>query len=837
MSQIHILDSETIDKIAAGEVVERPSSVVKELVENAIDAGASAVTVEAKDGGIEFIRVTDNGCGMEGSQLRTAFLRHATSKIEDASDLMRISSLGFRGEALSSIAAVAKVEVITTSAGSITGTRILLEGAKEVGFEEVGAPEGTTFLVRNLFFNTPVRRKFLKQPATEGGYIADLMEHLALSRPDVSFKLVLGGQTKFHTSGNGDLKEVIYRIYGRDAAGALVPIQAQRDGARIEGYLGKPVQVRSNRNFEIYFINGRFIRSNVVARAIEEGYREYLMQHKFPFCVLHITMDAGQVDVNVHPTKMDVRFSDAISFSNFLAESVRGALQSREMIPEALLSTERELREARKEEKKELEKKSTPEPFEHKRSQAYQVMEEVRYNASQTKGKEFAQNPVWERVKGHGAAPLNMTKNQEAALAELSGKGDAVPAGVLESGVTVPAGLPESGETVLSDLPGRVGAMSSGLSEAGGVVSTGLPGSGAMPMDLPESGEAVLSDMPGSVGSVPSGLSEARDSGAFRLPEDGAAACVSPAEQGDNASVTEAEQGVSGAWTETGTALSQGSIAEAEQRISERTSEEPIEEEPFFTETSELPEDKGDTGSGKLPENAEYAEYAEYGKASSPQSVIPEQSYTGEQMNLFEEKILTMENRSRFRIIGQVFDTYWLMEFEDKLMMIDQHAAHEKVNYERLIKRYREKNVLSQGLMPPVIVSLSGQEESVLKTHLDTFAALGFEIEAFGGSEYALRSVPVDLYGCDEREMFLEVLDSLLDGTGFGSIRVIEEKIASMSCKAAVKGNNKLSVPEAEALIDELLTLDNPYNCPHGRPTIVTMSKTEMERKFKRIVN
>ena len=837
MAQIHILDSETIDKIAAGEVVERPSSVVKELVENAIDAGASAVTVEAKDGGIEFIRVTDNGCGMEGSQLRTAFLRHATSKIEDASDLMRISSLGFRGEALSSIAAVAKVEVITTSAGSITGTRILLEGAKEVGFEEVGAPEGTTFLVRNLFFNTPVRRKFLKQPATEGGYIADLMEHLALSRPDVSFKLVLGGQTKFHTSGNGDLKEVIYRIYGRDAAGALVPIQAQRDGARIEGYLGKPVQVRSNRNFEIYFINGRFIRSNVVAKAVEEGYKEYLMQHKFPFCVLHITMDAGQVDVNVHPTKMDVRFSDAISFSNFLAESVRGALQSREMIPEALLSTERELREARKEEKKELEKKSTPEPFEHKRSQAYQVMEEVRYNASQTKGKEFAQNPVWERVKGHGAAPLNMTKNQEAALAELSGKGDAVPAGVLESGVTVPAGLPESGETVLSDLPGRVGAMSSGLSEAGGVVSTGLPGSGAMPMDLPESGEAVLSDMPGSVGSVPSGLSEARDSGAFRLPEDGAAACVSPAEQGDNASVTEAEQGVSGAWTETGTALSQGSIAEAEQRISERTSEEPIEEEPFFTETSELPEDKGDTGSGKLPENAEYAEYAEYGKASSPQSVIPEQSYTGEQMNLFEEKILTMENRSRFRIIGQVFDTYWLMEFEDKLMMIDQHAAHEKVNYERLIKRYREKNVLSQGLMPPVIVSLSGQEESVLKTHLDTFAALGFEIEAFGGSEYALRSVPVDLYGCDEREMFLEVLDSLLDGTGFGSIRVIEEKIASMSCKAAVKGNNKLSVPEAEALIDELLTLDNPYNCPHGRPTIVTMSKTEMERKFKRIVN
>lgn len=673
MSQIHILDSETIDKIAAGEVVERPSSVVKELVENAIDAGAGAVTVEVKDGGTTFIRVTDNGCGMERGQLRTAFLRHATSKIEDAGDLMRISSLGFRGEALSSIAAVAKVEVITKTADSMTGSRILLEGANETGFEEVGAPEGTTFLVRNLFFNTPVRRKFLKQPATEGGYIVDLMEHLALSRPDISFKLITGGQMKFHTSGNGDLKEVIYRIYGRDTANELVPIQAERNGARVEGYLGKPVQVRSNRNFEIYFINGRFIRSNVVARAVEEGYKEYLMQHRFPFCVLHITMDAGRVDVNVHPTKMDVRFDDAIGFGGFLMEAVREALRSREMIPTASLSTERELREARKEEQKAqtkqaaLGRKTAPEPFEHRRGDAYRVMEETRYGAERPEAAEFAGNPVWERVKGSG-----------------------------ESGTMA--------------------------------------------------GAAAITTAP-------------------------------------------------------------------ETELAE-------EEEPFFTETSELEEEAQDTV--QMPE---------------PQPADEPETCGGEQMNLFEEKILTMENRSRFRIIGQVFETYWLVEFEDKLMMIDQHAAHEKVNYERLMKRCREKNVLSQGLMPPVIVSLSGQEEAVLREHLDTFAALGFEVEAFGGSEYALRSVPVDLYGCDEREMFLEVLDSLLDGTGFGSIRVIEEKIASMSCKAAVKGNNKLSVPEAEALIDELLTLDNPYNCPHGRPTIVTMTKTEMERKFKRIVN
>lgn len=693
MAQIHILDSETIDKIAAGEVVERPSSVVKELVENAIDAGAGAVTVEIRDGGIEFIRVTDNGGGMEGGQLRTAFLRHATSKIADASDLMRISSLGFRGEALSSIAAVAKVEVITKTGDSMTGSRILMEGARETCFEEVGAPDGTTFLVRNLFFNTPVRRKFLKQPATEGGYIVDLMEHLALSRPDVSFKLLVGSQMKFHTSGNGDLKEVIYRIYGRDVAASLIPIQAQKGGIHVEGYLGKPLLVRSNRNFEIYFINGRFIRSNVVSRAVEEGYKEYLMQHKFPLCVLHITMDTDKVDVNVHPTKMDVRFSNAIDFSNFLMETVRDALRRREMIPEASLADEKERKAEEAAEREEAKRRQTPEPFEQKRTESYRLAEDSKYKAIAAERKpqgspmqDFMQNPVWSRVK--------KTEND-------------VEKNVISQKMTAQAAKPETEE-----LP----------------LSTGSPNM------------------------------------ADKVPE----------------------------------------------------------EEDFFTETSELPEDMAGT---------------DLSQGISAQSELPvEEIADASQINLFEEKILTADNRSRFRIIGQVFETYWLIQFEEKLMMIDQHAAHEKVNYERLMKQYHEKNVVSQTLMPPVIVSLSGQEETILKENLDVFASLGFETESFGGSEYALRSVPVDLYGCDEREMFLEVLDQLAEGTGFGSIRVIEEKIASMSCKAAVKGNSLLSLAEAEALIDELLTLENPYNCPHGRPTIVTMTKAEMDKKFKRIL-
>lgn len=766
MSQIHILDSETIDKIAAGEVVERPSSVVKELVENAIDAGADAVTVEAKEGGIEFIRVTDNGCGMEGSQLRTAFLRHATSKIEDAEDLARISSLGFRGEALSSIAAVARVEVITKTADSVTGSRILLEGGNEIGFEEVGAPEGTTFLVRNLFFNTPVRRKFLKHPATEGSYIVDLMEHLALSRPDVSFKLVMGGQMKFHTSGSGDLKEVIYRIYGRDAANELVPVQSEKNGVKVEGYLGKPVQVRSNRNFEIYFINGRFIRSNVVARAVEAGYKEYLMQHKFPFCVLHITMDTGRVDVNVHPTKMDVRFDDAIGFGSFLTEAVGGALQSREMIPQATLSTERELKATQKADLEEMEKghsmgegrsrekQAAPEPFEHRRTDAYRIMEETRYAAEKPKCQDFIHNPVWERVR-------KGTVNSATALVS----GD-------RGGGETTERLAGGGEEILSDrmLPRETTAEEIAEEEPFFTETSELP------EDAPTEGPIYQ-------------LSAGRE----QLPESG-----------------------------TTDVLTGQPVVSARIALAEKT--EDSEEEQAL-----LPGAGTEHSAERISlPKAETERFAE-------QTPLQE-TYTGEQMNLFKEKILTLENRSRFRVIGQVFDTYWLIEFEDNLMMIDQHAAHEKVNYERLMKRYREKNTLSQGLMPPVIVSLSGQEEAVMREHLDTFASLGFEIEDFGGREYALRSVPVDLYGCDERGMFLEVLDGLIDGTGFGSIRVIEEKIASMSCKAAVKGNNALSIREAEALIDELLTLDNPYNCPHGRPTIVTISKNEMERKFKRIV-
>lgn len=658
MTAIQILDSATIDKIAAGEVVERPSSVVKELVENALDACADAITVEIKEGGITFIRVTDNGSGIDSSQIRNAFMRHATSKIRSAEDLTHVVSLGFRGEALSSICAVAQVELITKTKDNLTGVRYVCEGAVEKECSEIGAPTGTTVLVKNLFFNTPVRRKFLKQPMTEGGYIIDLMEHMALSRPDTAFKLMVNGQVKFHTSGNGSLKEVIYRIYGKETASQLLPFEKETKGIKVEGYLGKPILNRSNRNFENYYINGRYIKSSLIAKALEDGYSNYLMQHKFPFTVLHFTIDTEMVDVNVHPTKMDVRFTGGNYLYDFVASSVAAALQQREMIPEALLSEEKE---------EETQKIKVPEPFEQQRTRQFQVMEEQRYEAVRSPGRDiFIREAAEESLK---------------AMADNTSSDD-------DFFVQIPARVADSTPTLRTEMP------------------------------------------------------------------------VEPAAPGT-----------------------------------------------------------------AMPANAGQAEQAPAVKTEPPK-----------QLDLFDEKMLTKENRPRYRILGQIFDTYWLIAFTDKLFIVDQHAAHEKVKYERLMKHYHEKDIVTQTLNPPIVVTLSAKEEATFLSCKDVFAGLGFEIEDFGGREYALRGVPVDLYGQEEKALFLSVLDEMSEGPLHKDLTVVEEKLATMACKSAVKGNHSFSFAEMEALIDELLTLDNPYNCPHGRPTIISMSKYEIEKKFKRIV-
>ncbi|MDY5576469.1 MAG: DNA mismatch repair endonuclease MutL [Lachnospiraceae bacterium] len=606
MGNIQVLDENTINKIAAGEVIDRPASVVKELMENAIDAMASAITVEIKDGGVSLIRITDNGAGMEKEDIKTAFLRHATSKIKTAEDLLSVTSLGFRGEALSSIAAVSMVELITKTKDSIMGCRYEIQGGQEKDMEEVGVPDGTTFLIRNLFYNTPARKKFLKSAMTEAGYISDIIQRIALSHPEISIRFINNGKHMLNTSGNGNLKDVIYQIYGRDVAANLLEVHFEGNDVGINGFIGKPVISRGNRNFENYFINGRYIKSSIINKSIEEGYKNFMMQHKYPFTVLQFEVEPELIDVNVHPAKMEIRFRNGEILYSMIQEQIRDTLSGKELIPEV-----------------------KPEP---------------------------------EKIVSE---PLNQKIQKTPEIFEVHRREE-------------------------------------------------------MKMPLPEKKTEIL------------------------------------------------------------------------------------------------------------------REDVQYG---TKEKARPLQEEKPEQMNLFDDKLLSKEARIHHKIVGQVFETYWIVEYGDKMFIIDQHAAHEKVLFERTMKKLKTKESIAQEINPPLILSLSLREGEVIKKYRDELGQLGYDIEEFGGNDYAVHSVPFDLYRLAKEELLMELIDSLTDENGLrGSSDLIMERIASMSCKAAVKGNNRLSMQEAEALIDELLTLENPYNCPHGRPTIISMSKYELEKKFKRII-
>jgi DNA mismatch repair protein MutL len=709
LRKIAVLDQQTIDKIAAGEVVERPSSIVKELVENAIDAGATAVTVEITDGGKKMIRITDNGGGMERDQVPLAFLRHATSKIEKVEDLEHIASLGFRGEALSSIAAVAQVELITKTPSALSGVRYVINGGVQESLEDMGAPEGTTFLVRNLFYNTPARSKFLKSDTTEGNYVSTLMEQLALSHPEISFKYIQNKQVKLHTSGNYNVKDVIYNIYGRDITKALLEVSYENDFMKIEGFVGKPEISRGNRTFENYYINGRFVKNRIIAKGIEDAYKGFLMQHKFPFVSLHIQMEGNDLDVNVHPSKMEVRFARGTEVYDAVYETVHKALTTREMIQTVPFGKEESVRK----QSSLVKPGDIPEPFEMKRRAE---MPEYRTQVANT---------------------VNRTSN-------VSIKGN-------DRTVSAP-------------------------------------------------GTAMDKKQISSYSTLPRGT------------------------------ITMAEQAV----REQKIYQTKDPFTKAEEKLFEGTindknihEKQPDAMQVNMSQKATVSVNKNVVDSN---ENAETCDES----AERVQEVEKQQK--PQQLELFEEKLLAPESRSRHQLIGQIFDTYWLVQFEDRFFIIDQHAAHEKVYYERFVKRFREQTIESQYLSPPLIVSLNLQEEALLETNRKYFEDFGFEIEPFGGKEYCINAVPTNLYGLDEEELFLEMLDNLASEKDKDPLGIFASRLATMACKAAVKGNHQMSVQEANMLIDELLTLDNPYHCPHGRPTIISMTKTELEKKFKRIV-
>ena len=767
LRKIAVLDQNTIDKIAAGEVVERPASVVKELVENAIDAGSSAITVEIKEGGISFIRVTDNGGGMVREQVPLAFLRHATSKIEKVEDLMRISSLGFRGEALSSIAAVGQVELITKTPEALTGVRYLIEGGKEKSLEEIGAPCGTTIIVRNLFFNTPVRAKFLKTAMTEAGYVSSYMEQLALSHQDISFKFMVNGQTKLHSSGNASLKDVIYGIYGRDIAREVTAVKYEKNGISIEGFAGKPVIARGNRTFENYYINGRYVKSKVLMKAIEDAYKPYMMQHKYPFVCLQYNIQGDEVDVNVHPTKMEVRFQNQQAVYQATYEALTSVLAHRELIPDIDLDQGKD----KEEQKRGGRKPNGPEPFEQRR----------RAGISNTPQKQ----------KSHIYTPQQNT----GFIAE-------------------------------EKRPYKYGTgpeTSKSGSEQGteGVVPAPLP-AGVRPAVVPSSPDA---DIRPSVNTPPSGIG-VRPATTFPAPEHGA----------QDISNMDAEEPSSIAIKSANGTKASIAVQPANEAMPSNDAQSANETSP-----SNAAQPANETSPSNTAQPADEIQPLPQIAAADPAatavqesvSVIPE---SPRQMELFDDRLLSKNARLRHRIIGQLFDTYWLVEYDEKFYIIDQHAAHEKVLYERFMKEFNQREILSQMVSPPEIIALSLQEAELLKEQMEIFEQFGFEISSFGGREYSISAVPANLYGVTVQELFIEILDSLETEGRRQTPELITHRIATAACKAAVKGNQMLSVPEADKLIDELLGLENPYHCPHGRPTIVSMTKYELEKKFKRIV-
>lgn len=621
--EITLLNKETIDQIAAGEVVERPASVVKELVENSIDAGADAITVEIKDGGKSYIRITDNGCGIPKEQLSIAFLRHSTSKLRDAQELVHIRSLGFRGEALSSIGAVSRVEMITKPQEQWMGCRYVIEGSEEMECQEVGAPNGTTIKVYQLFYNTPARQKFLKSDTTEAGYIAELMERLALSHPEISFCFISNKKEKLHTSGNGDLTDTIYQTFGTVISSSLTAVSYEDDAFLIDGFLGKPTIARGNRSLENFYINGRYIKSALLARSVEKGYSGFLMQHQYPFFVINIRTKNSTVDVNVHPTKQEVRFDDENQICDLLYRLTVDAVSKKEDISEV------EIEKERKVEKPPV--MPVIEPFEQKK--LAQMREKI--------VAEIHKDTPYERK--YKDFYLNLEKSEE---------------------------------------------------------------------EVPH-------------------------------------------------------------------------VFESE--------EEPGKEEQMTSDVSK---------------NIRYE----------------------------QTTFLSEEAKKTHRIIGQVFETYWIVEFDNKLYIIDQHAAHEKVMYEKMMKQLESKTMTSQQISPPVILTLSRMEQQVLTEHLDTFREMGFSVSSFGGNEFSLDAVPGNMYSLNYQQFFMDLLSECAEGLRGNDIKLIREKVASMACKAAVKGNQKLSMPEIEQLISDLLSLENPYHCPHGRPTIISMSQYELEKKFKRII-
>ena len=829
MGKIVLLDDLTINKIAAGEVIERPASAIKELVENSIDAGATNISVEVKNGGISYIRITDNGCGISEDDMEISFERHATSKIRKAEDLDTVKSMGFRGEALASIAAIANVEMTSRTADSEVGHKIVVEGGKVLEFTEVGAPIGTTIIVRNLFFNTPVRYKFLKKDYTESGYIEDVITRLALVNKDVAIKYINTGKTIIQTAGNGDSKSTIYSIYGKDIANGIIDINYEYEGIKVTGVIGKPEIARSNRSNQIFFVNKRNVRDKSLTAAAEQAYKGMLPIGKFGFIILNLDMDATKVDVNVHPAKLEVRFEEESKVFKAVYNAIKDGLLKKELVA----NVERPIIFQREN----FENSIKPEIKEEKEESKGFAGLFKKMHKDQNESDEDKNNTLKEiyefrnELKKIGVSPVSTVPVSTVPVTEPT-----------ESKV-------EKEETKIDDIEVDENFIKQTNEKTKSIIESyyNKVYNLQKPVEKPstENQESVTETVNTEIkeNNENQVINEKIEEKTNDVIENSNEIIENRIENINNEVVEEK--------VETENINNEIEFADNSEEMVDNVTEKLMQEIKDSNEERTQVIDTQTVRKAleemKKPENSDKNFDEMYTKifGKSPvQETVEEKKDDAPKFEFSadDENITVFENSEdyatkplEYRFIGIAFSTYIIIEIKDEMYIIDQHAAHERIMYEKVKKNYfSDEDKDSQMLLIPDVITLSHKEADIIKQNIGMFEKAGFTVEEFGENTVKLTGVPNICIDLNTKQLFLDLLDEI-DTVAVTARQEIEEKfLSTIACKSAVKAKMKLTEEEVHKLMEVLLKLPNPFTCPHGRPTAIKMTKADLEKKFSR---
>ena len=775
MGNIVLLDELTINKIAAGEVIERPASVVKEMVENSIDAGASSITVEIKNGGISFIKVSDNGKGIASDDLEIAFERHATSKIRSADDLNTVTSMGFRGEALASIAAVANVELVSKTENQEIGYRVVVEAGDVLEKEEAGCRTGTTITVRNLFFNTPVRYKFLKKDYTESGYIEDAITRIALVNPNVAIKLINTGKTVIQTNGSGNLKDVVYSIYGKDIASNILEVNYKYEDIEVTGVIGKPEIARSNRANQLFFVNKRYIKDKTLTAATEQSYKGLIPIGKFGFTILNLEMNPAKVDVNVHPAKLEVRFQE----ENKVFQAVYHAVKETLLKGELVADPEKSLRDENGEKKIDRSAVSFEERLKNLRESKKENNQGLFGFRKQNEKQIEKYTDEESKIKTNILEDVYNSKNKEKNLLNNNDNAE------------LEVGKPIDTTDVLEQLK----KMREKIEE-----------------ELKENKNIRLEDV---------SLDKSREEKEKEEKDDKLEVGIEEERQENKQEITEEQK-------------------EKIDKVNEAL--ENIDNKEIKEEFGEIKQKMEELNNNPKVVSEDFDEMYRKLFGRSPIADVEEKKEkdTNNAIDIVKSNISMFDTDEKFqkptyKFIGIIFKTYIILEIGEEMYILDQHAAHERIMYEKVKKNYYSDEVKdSQLLLLPDVITLTHKEMDIAKENIPMFEKAGFTLEEFGENTIKLTGVPTICLDLDTKELFLETLDEINTVARTAKQEKEEKFIATVACKSAVKANMALTKEEVEKLMDELLKLPNPFTCPHGRPTVIKMTKYDIERKFAR---